>query len=590
MNSSDKLTVYKPKSRLQLVAGLYNPFVMIGVVVLYATVYYFPVHFVPDYWHISEIENIRAFIWNLLSVTLGFSGLILTLLLLTYNFFVKSTKRNTLEFIFENPSLRILFSGFVSILLVQVAAYCMLNKDNAHDKYAVIYFLLILTVGYILSQLPLAILGLKYSTSIEKINKIFEDVEFSDVDYLVNSADFLEKNSIEKIEGNRIVLLKDIGLSAIKDSDWILPQKILSNMLDLIHRSKNEECPIATTEQALYLYLWLSAHFQRTAVKNSDQITVNVLNGQALNLYYFFAEHKVHDQYLISQLDDYVKELILTIITSRDFSSIRNYWLRDYTEAMAICISSLSYTDEQLPTKHYIFNQRKALRFSSYPSYQFFWNHLIRTQITNLVEIIEFAIEQKDKYFYDTYQWQIRHLMDKVASLKELTESQKREYLGELLYATHRLDRLALDCQLSHEPSIVTHIEIEKWARNGWTELYRPAMYHQSSLVKSLVKGEDYNSLLDELFLLGRSICNLNNEIAEEIKDEVLDYLLDVGLKLYENRRDSAKLKYDLQYQLHWLFNSFVKQSENRKAIAEKFAERVTAATEGFDYYKRPDF
>ncbi|RWY54019.1 hypothetical protein [Mucilaginibacter gilvus] len=82
---------------------------------------------------------------SLLSITLGFSGLILTLLLLllSYNFFIKSTRRNTLEFIVDNSYLTILFSGFVGILLVQVAAYLSINRANREEHLAVIYFLLI---------------------------------------------------------------------------------------------------------------------------------------------------------------------------------------------------------------------------------------------------------------------------------------------------------------------------------------------------------------------------------------------------------------------------------------------------------------
>lgn len=475
---------------------------------------------------------------------------------------------------------------------MQVAAYCMLNKGNAHDKYAVIYFLLTLTVTYILGQLPVAILGLKYSTSIEKIDKISAAIDFNDVDYLINTADFLEKHSIEKIEDNRIVLLKDIGLNAIKDGDWILPQKILSNGLDLIYQSIKVECPVATTGQAMYIYLWTGKHFQRTAIKNADHITVSVLNGQALNLYYFLKENKIYNRSLVSHLDDYYKELVYSIILSKDFAETRDYWLRDYTEIMSICLSSLHFSDEALPTKHYIFSERdKEVNYPSYADYYEFWHHLIHTQISNLVDIIEFAIEQKDSRFYHTYHWQIRNLMGKVASLKQLTDSQKREYISELLYRSHHLDSLSMDNQLSYNQSVVSHIEIEQWAKKGWTELYRAAMYHQSSMVKTLIKkGGAYISLLDELFLLGRSICNGQNNMNDQVKEEIITYLLETGLKLYDNKGESLKLKYDLQYQLTWLFNDFVKRDQQFEQLTAKFQDRIAAAVEGFDYYNSPEF
>lgn len=593
MNNNEKELKLKSKTKLGLVIGFYNPAIIFSVITLYFVVFYFPYKFLPDYWHVSEIENFRSFIWSLLTVTLGFSGLILTLLLLSYNFFVKSTRRNTLEFIFDNIFLKILFSGFVSILLVQLAAFCMISKSNRTDKYAVIYFLLTLTVIYILAQLPIAILGLKYSTSMDKINKIFASIDHKDVEYLINTTDFLEKHSIEDIESNRFILLKDLGINAIKESDWILPQKIINNIYKLVPQSIKEDCPVATIEESIYIFLWVCKHFQRTAVKNGDQITVNMLVGQSLTLYHFIAENKIFKQALISSVDDYFKELIFSIIQSKDFTEIRDVWARDYVEVMQICVSALNYSDDELPTDHYIFHGSRdtKINYPTFSDYYRYWHHLIYTQSVIFTDVILFAMQQKDSRVYDAYYWQIRNLINRVESAQNLTASQKRQYITELVMRVGKIENSARDLGIDDDFKVVSHIEIERWARNGWVELYRSAIYRQSSTIKSLIKtGKRYNADLDEFFKLGRIISNTKNETELSIKEEILTHLLETGLKISENCGESLMLKYDIQNQLNWLFTNFLSKNEECQQITEKFEEKIKLATEGFDYYARPEF
>jgi hypothetical protein len=225
-------------------------------------VYFFPFKFVPDYFHISEIENFRTFIWSLFSVTLGFSGLILTLLLLSFNLHLKSTKRHTLEFVFENVYLKVLFSSFLAIVLLQLISFCAVHVNNRGHVVAVMYLLFLFTASYIIIQLPLAIIGLKYSTSIQKLDKVAKQIDQKDVTALVNRRGITDDIPIEKLESNRLIVLKDIGVNAIKDNDWILPQKILGNIFGLISSSLEERCPIVDLEDSISINLWMYRHFQ----------------------------------------------------------------------------------------------------------------------------------------------------------------------------------------------------------------------------------------------------------------------------------------------------------------------------------------
>jgi len=578
-------------TNLKLIGRFYDLRILASFLLLYIILYCFPVKFVPDYFHIAEIENFRTFIWSLFSVTLGFSGLILTLLLLSFNLHLKSTKRHTLEFVFENVYLKVLFSSFLAIVLLQLISFCAVHQNNRSEVVAVIYLLFILTASYIIIQLPLAILGLKYSTSIQKLDKVALQIDHIDVATLTNRKGVTNEIPIENLERNRLVVLKDIGTNAIKDNDWILPQKILGNIFGLITSSLEKECSIVDLEDSVAINLWMYRHFERTALKNSDHITMNVIMGRIFSIYELLISKKVYKRDLFRQLDDFVKDSMISIIQSRDFSEIRSSWIRDYTEIMTESICSLNFDDEALPTSTYIFqNVGKKIKYPSESEYYQFWHYLLNTQFETLREVLEFAIMQKDKSTYSSYHWHIRMLLNRVTSSDQLTESQRRAYLHDNLYRIERLEFTALENNLTDEIGVISHLEIEIWAGKGWYELFRSGMHTQVSTIRYLIKsGLRYNHFLDKFFMLGRDIVSRSGRIEPTITTEILEYIIETGLKIYNNAGESKLLKYDIQYQLQWLFNEFLLVDEQYLAIVEKYKEKIEDATAGFDYYQVPE-
>lgn len=581
----------KVNSNLKLISRFYDLRIISIFLFTYLLVYFFPIKAVPDYFHIYEIENFRTFIWSLFSVTLGFSGLILTLLLLSYNFYLKSTKRHTLEFVLENIYLKVVFSSFLAIVVLQLFTFCIVNSGNRSDYIAVMYLLFLLTASYIICQLPLAIIGLKYSTSIEKLNKVAAKIDHNDVAAVLNRSGTNDGVSIESLESNRIIVLKDIGNNAIKDNDWILPKKILAHFFNLVRNSLEKECPVVDIQDSILVKIWICRHFQRTAIKNSDHITINAIMGGILSIYELLITTKIYRRNLFMELDEFLKDLMINVIQSRDFSEIRAYWVKDYTTIIMNSIQSLNFSDEALPTRHYIFaNLEIKVNHPSSEAYYEFWHYLLNTQFDTLTEVLEFAIFQKDNRTFSNYHWQIRSLLHTVSSAAGLTQSQKRSYLLELLYKIDKLEITARENKLIDEMQVISHLEISKWATNGWNELFRSGMYTMSSTLRYLINEKlTYNHCLNEFFLLGRSIANESGRIDSFNKSEILSYIIETGLKIYTNSGDSKRLKYDIQYQLNWLFSNFIIEREQYVEIIEKYREKIEEATEGFEYSQIPE-
>ncbi len=581
-----KKIIINTKTKLSLISRFYQPSVLLSALAIYLATYFFPIKFIPDYLHLAEVENSRTFIWSLFTVTLGFSGVMLTLLLLSYNFYIKSTRRKTFEFILENAYFKILFSGFISILLLHLLGYAMMHQANRLDKLAVLYLLFILTVSYIILQLPMAIFGIQYSTSIDKIQKIIKVIDAEDIQYITNTDSFLKKHAFEEIEGNRIAILKDLGINAIKDGDWVLPQAILAGIYQLIPDSISKDCPVAIPHQAFKTFFWLSNHFRRFAIRNSDHIMVNVLYSYHLKAYKWLAERGLKDEGFLSHLDKQYKEFVFTIIQSKDYPELRDHIVRDYVEAIMAGLEVLKYTDDELPTTEYHFATRGVKSFDS--PYRQYWHYITAYQLGNLVEMITYALQQKDERFYDHYHFQLWNFYSSVEA-SGLTEFQKISLLKDLNFKTSKLVELAIEQNLLNLIDIRSHVHVEIWVEKGWKQLYWPALHDMASVIRKLIKsGKPYTIPLDDFFMVGRAVSNRDIDVKN--KKELLSYLLENGLRWLGSCGENKQLKYDLQHQLDWLFKSFVVEKEELRELADQFRQKITDAVVGYNYWEYPDY
>ena len=179
-----KNIIKEGSNNFKLLCKIFNPFVIALGIAFFFIVFLFPFKFIPDFFNFAQIENPRTFIWNLVTTTLSFSGLILTVLLVSYNFYLKSTRRNTLEFIIDSPYLKLIFSSFTSLIIIHFLGFFFIKANIKGEKISLLYFLSIVTLLYILLLFPMVILSLKYSNSIKRIQKILNAVTPIEIEYI----------------------------------------------------------------------------------------------------------------------------------------------------------------------------------------------------------------------------------------------------------------------------------------------------------------------------------------------------------------------------------------------------------------------
>lgn len=98
---------------LQTIYKLYDGKIVLFFLILFGIIQVSFFQRIPDYFNLQKIESAESFILRLLSIVIGFSSFILTILLVVYNSLTKKIRRNSFEFILDNTWIRFTFSLFL---------------------------------------------------------------------------------------------------------------------------------------------------------------------------------------------------------------------------------------------------------------------------------------------------------------------------------------------------------------------------------------------------------------------------------------------------------------------------------------------
>lgn len=234
------------KDFFNVVCKLYN-YKIIGLfIILFLGTVLINIHIFPDWFGFRYIEEPSNLIITLLSIVIGTSSIILTILLVVYESLSKPFRRNSLDIILDDPWIRLLFSLFSGVFIyLSLTLFVIKGEGISTDTdLTLLYISCIITFFFILVQFPLVILTLRYSKSHRFIKKLVKEISTSDIEQ-ISKPSKIEDSIVyfEIMEKNKLMLLKEIGIIAIKENDWSMPQYILNEVYDILIRSINKETP-----------------------------------------------------------------------------------------------------------------------------------------------------------------------------------------------------------------------------------------------------------------------------------------------------------------------------------------------------------
>jgi len=556
------------KNFFKIITSLYGGKLILFFLIIFLIIRIPALQVIPDFLQLGEIESPQSYILRLLSIVIGFSGFILTILLLVYNSFSKKIKRNSFDFVLDNPWIKIAFSLFSSSLVFIFLVLLTLKISNKNIIITLVYLSSYITFSNLLLQFPLLILSIKHSNSYDVIKKLINNIDIKDLKNLHKPQSNDNENLIEVLEKNKLIQLKDIGLIAIKENDWGLPQTILNKLYEKLIsplEKKSSEKEIVLNISA---FNFIARHFKKKAIEESDEITTNVLLSNLLKTHIHFSKNEIRN-IRSNPIDSTIQDLVRLLIENNSYFNIQPFLLNQLIQVIGEHIDSLNYSDEILPTSDYRFKQKAFDYDSGDKLIKDYWFYLKNELPDLFFKSLEHSIEKNNKNVFSDFSWKIQSLLDKISNSKHLTESQENEIFQEYSYKCRKITYLAIENNIYNNIEFYSHIQVENWIVNNKKYGFS-SLYEISYFLKKLNNTDNlYRLHIDDYFMIARSISV--KKISKEIKQNVISSIVENGFDIFNNKRTKEYVKEEMIKQLKWLNGYFERENDLLELKQEYF-------------------
>jgi hypothetical protein len=558
------------KSYLTILAKIINWKIILVFLIIFC-VSLAPIHFLPDIFNLNSYKEKKDVVLKLLSTLIGFSGLILTVLLVVYNFHLKSIRRNILEFVFDNKWLSLTFTLFFGLLLYLCLSFFFVNTKYDFNDLTALYLCFILTFCFIIALIPLSILTLNESVSLNKIYRIAGKIDAASVEYLSFRTTHNDENFKNIIEKNPILVLKDISLAAIAERDWLLPQTVLNELFNRLILPLTSTSSKFNIQSNLNAWALFCNHIKNEVIKQNDVVTGSVLLFTNLRAHRHFAEQK-----LIflrgNPIDTFVIEYMRVIMVEGVFFEMQSYFLRYTSDVIRGYFKEFEYSDDDVPTFSYRLEQRDKTEYKITDKTNY-WFYLTKELPDVLFKMVEASIDSKRKNVYDNLSFTVNILLDAIFNEKKLSKHQKEEALMEYMYQAEKISNYAIDNGIYSEADVISHIQIETWLRKD-VYLAEYAFYCFIRMIKLLNnKGALSEKYIDELFMIGRVTSNYEINTSKIV--ELIDSILQTAFEIINQPELDRQVKRDFVYQIRWFKEGYLDVNEKLSGLKTKYQNNL---------------
>ncbi|CAN5364141.1 hypothetical protein BH10BAC4_BH10BAC4_13760 [soil metagenome] len=200
---------------MKIFVKLYDWRIVAAISILLIILIYLPSGFVPDYFNLK-----RAIISGLFTrITISFISVfsfLVTVLILGYGFLREKFRRLALREFLDNAWVKILVTSFISVFLLNIFASIYLDTDSVNDNsLSIAYFCLILSLIYFIGFIPLALLTVASTDSLDLVGKYVAQFE------LVHFPEYLSHELLTTSnELNPIVVINSLSRSFAEKDDF----------------------------------------------------------------------------------------------------------------------------------------------------------------------------------------------------------------------------------------------------------------------------------------------------------------------------------------------------------------------------------
>ncbi|HKK60963.1 MAG TPA: hypothetical protein VJ951_00285, partial [Bacteroidales bacterium] len=407
------------------------------------------------------------------------------------------------------------------------------------------YFASIITFIFIIAQFPLLILSLESTNSNNRITSLLDAIKEDDILNLYeppeseNNMDFYEL-----MDKNKIIMLKEIGVNAIKENDWSLPQMIINGAYDKFISPLKETDDLKTLNSKLFAFTYICDHFKERSVDMLDYITIKVLIALLFRTHYHFADKKIiHIRN--NPIDKQLKDLYRLILENNRFFNIQKDILSNLNSIFTKHIETVTYSDEQLPTNP----TSQMLKSTFRPRIIFgavnqYWIYVTRDLPDLYFEILNKSLELGCKNVYEYYSLNITASLSLIYSSENLTASQQDDAFEQYMQKAYSASLKAINYDV-YKVDFFERYQLKEWIEKNKNVIYHIRM-HGYLLENLNNKGKlSPYDIRDYLFTI-RMIDDL--KIENNLKTSFISIIANYGIGIYNNKNCTGMIKESIEF------------------------------------------
>ncbi len=513
--------------------------------VIFLLISIFDISVIPDYFNLQSVKNPDSYLFVLWSSIIGSSSIILTILLVVYSSTLKSIKRNSFDFILSNPWIKNIFSLFGGAFLFLSLSIFSYKSLAPNQGLTVIYIASIVTFIFIIAQFPLLILSLEYTNSNSRITSLLEAISEDDILNLYEPPETDDHMDFyELMDKNKIIMLKEIGVNAIKENDWSLPQIIINGAYNKLISPLEKSHNLKKLNSNLFAFTYICDNFKERSVDMLDYITVKVLIALLFRTHDHLADKKILNL-RNNPVDKSLQSLFRLIIENNRFFNIQKDILKELNLLFNKHIESMSYSDDELPTnpRSYILKRAeyKEFKFDEVGQY---WVYVTNDLPDLYFEILEKSIELGNKNVYDYYSLDISSSLAIIYNSKNLTDRQQDDAFEKYMEKAYSTSIKAINYDV-YKVDFFNDYQLKEWLEKKKNVIYHIRM-HAYLLSRQNEKGKLSTFDIREFLFTIQMVDDL--DIDKTLKINIISIIGNSGLDIYKEKDCSDEIKESIKF------------------------------------------
>jgi len=498
-------------------------FGIIATLIYFGLKFYSPKIF-PDLLYLSSISP-TSFFELLISSTTSIFGILIAVILLTFEFVKHTSFRRKEENILTKSVVTNLVSIAISVIVLSLISYSSIQDFKQSNNLTIAYFLGFLFVGFIVSIFPATKGILETANTLKNTKEEIKNltiVQFTEILTLQDNK-FITKDSSLALVRIRLELL-----NSVRECDYEAYTAILEELnnkaIELIGKGDNRQ----TTEIVFRgtTFIWNAGIFEALRVGNYQ--FYETIWECVEELYEYAAKEKIyllHFEFIDFFIWDFIK-----FLSRNKFGDSLSSGVRIFSNVFKLNLKFNCPPQKEIIDLYYMFENGNKMPHFIDSSIQ--WDKIV--EFVSLINNVQTsAIENVDKELYDTCRFELEQIVREIGynNFPDLEIYQEAYIIGRII---------------SHQTYNGYNANAEKLFKESiWT------FHINASFISDLIKMEKFyvgrilqdisdfliksqrKERLDDFFSLndwgaiGRHISKiyLTNKSAQEAMDYILDTL-----------------------------------------------------------------